>query len=296
MGTRTPARFVTVELRKANHELREAKRKLEKTQVQLIHQQRLALQGQLLADFAHEIRNPLSFVGNNLCLIEAWLDDLDPEMQFRPSEPSFGTKTKALSWLGGIRQGLDCIDKLALDLRTFSRLDENEFKAVDVCDRIDSVLLMLRHQMDNRIHVEKVYGSARTLHCCAGRLNQLLMNLISNAVAAIAEKGNIVITTSQTAELFLIAVRDTGAGIPESIRNNIFEPFFSTKPFGEGLGLGLSISHRIVKDHGGSIEFQSEEGVGTEFSVRIPVNPKLQRRPHNGLRERVVSCNVHAIR
>ena len=134
------------------------------------------------------------------------------------------------------------------------------------------------------------------LHCCAGRLNQLLINLIANAVAAISEKGNIVITTSQTGELFLISVRDTGAGIPESIRSKIFEPFFSTKPVGQGTGLGLAISHGIVKDHGGSIEVQSEEGVGTEFLVRIPLNPEFRRRPHNRLREKVASYQVHAIR
>jgi two-component system NtrC family sensor kinase len=294
VGPRPPARFATVELRKANHELREAHRKLK--EVQLIYNQKMALQGQLMAEVAHEIRNPLSFVANNLFLIEAWLDGLDPEMQSLPSETSFKTKTKARAWVGGMREGLDCIDKLVLDLRTFSRLDENEFKTVDVCDSIDSVLLMLRHQMDNRINVEKFYGSARMLHCCAGRLTQLLMNLIANSVAAIAEKGSIVITTSQTGELFLVSVRDTGAGIPESIRSRIFEPFFSTKPPGQGTGLGLSISHGIVKDHGGSIEVQSEEGVGTEFLVRIPLNPEFRRRPHNGLRDEVASNPVHAIR
>ena len=139
---------------------------------------------------------------------------------------SHSTRFRSRTWLGEMREGLDCIDKLVLGLRTSSRLDENEFKTVDVCDSIDSVLLMLRHQMDNRVNVEKLYGSARMLHCCAGKLNQLLMNLIANAVAAIAEKGNIVITTSQTGDLFLISVRDTGAGIPESIRSKVFEPFF----------------------------------------------------------------------
>ena len=296
MGPRPPARFATVELRKANYDLREANRKLKETQAQLIHNQKMALQGQLIAEIAHEIRNPLSFVANNLCLIEAWLDGLDSEMQSRPSEITYKTKTKARTWLGEMREGLDCIDKLVLGLRTFSRLDENEFKTVDVCDSIDSVLLMLRHQMGNRINVEKLYGSARMLHCCQGKLNQLLMNLIANAVAAIAEKGNIVITTSQTGELFLISVRDSGAGIPASIRRKVFEPFYSTKPLGQGTGLGLAISNGIVKDHGGSIEVQSEEGVGTEFLVKIPLNAECRRGPSNGLRDKVASYHVHASR
>jgi two-component system NtrC family sensor kinase len=150
--------------------------------------------------------------------------------------------------------------------------------------------------MGNRINVEKLYGSAPMLYCCAGKLNQLLMNLIANAVAAIAEKGNIVITTSQTVELFLISVRDTGAGIPESIRSKVFEPFFSTKPLCQGTGLGLAISRGIVKDHRGSIEVQSEEGVGTEFLVKIPLDPEFRRRPNNGLRDKAASYQVHAIR
>jgi two-component system NtrC family sensor kinase len=296
VGPKPPARFANLELRKANRELHEAKWKLKETQAQLIQYQKMALLGQLVAEVAHEIQNPLAFVANNLFLIESRLDGLDSEMQSRLSKASFKTMGKARTWLGEMREGLNRIDKLVLGLRTLSPLDEGEFKTVDVCDSIDSVLLMLRHQIDNRINVKKLYGSARTLHCYAGRLNQLLMNLIANAVAAIVEKGNLVITTSQTAELFLISVRDTGAGIPESIRSKIFEPFFSTKPFGQGTGLGLAISHGIVKDHGGSIEVQSEEGVGTEFMVRIPLNLEVRRSPHNGLMEKVASCPVHAIR
>jgi two-component system NtrC family sensor kinase len=132
--------------------------------------------------------------------------------------------------------------------------------------------------MNGRIQVEKHYGAKRTLYCFAGRLHQVLMNLIANAVDAIAAEGRIVITTSQTPEFFLISVRDTGAGIPEAIRNKIFDPFFTTKPTGQGTGLGLAISYGIVQDHGGSIEVQSEEGVGTEFTVAIPLHLELQRR------------------
>jgi signal transduction histidine kinase len=103
------------------------------------------------------------------------------------------------------------------------------------------------------------------------------MNLISNAVDAISGEGKIVITTSRTPEVFLISIRDTGAGIAEAIRGKIFDPFFTTKPIGQGTGLGLAISYGIVQDHGGSIEVQSEERVGTEFIVRIPLDLELQR-------------------
>jgi len=144
-------------------------------------------------------------------------------------------------------------------------------------DTIDAVLLLLKHKMNGRIQVEKHYVPERTLYCYAGRLHQVLMNLIANALDAIEGDGKIVITTSQSAQDFLISIRDTGTGIPEEIRNKIFDPFFTTKPIGQGTGLGLAISYGIVQDHGGSIEVQSKEGVGTEFIVKIPLDLELRR-------------------
>jgi two-component system NtrC family sensor kinase len=164
-----------------------------------------------------------------------------------------------------------------LDLRTFSRMDEGEFKTVDVVETIDAVLLLLKHKMNGRIKVEKHCVAERLLFCSAGRINQVLMNLITNAMDAIAGDGKIVITTSQTSEAFQISVRDSGAGIPQAIRSKIFDPFFTTKPVGQGTGLGLAISYGIVQEHGGSIDVQSEEGVGTEFLVKIPLDLELRR-------------------
>jgi two-component system NtrC family sensor kinase len=140
------------------------------------------------------------------------------------------------------------------------------------------VLLLLKHKMNGRIRVEKHLIAERQLYCYARRLYQVLMNLIANAIDAIVGEGSIIITTSRTAEDFLISVRDTGAGIAEAIRSKIFDPFFTTKPVGRGTGLGLAISYGIVQDHGGSIEVKSELGVGTEFIVRIPLDLELRRR------------------
>ncbi len=182
---------------------------------------------------------------------------------------------KVRARLAEMKEGLDRVKELVLDLRTFSRLDEGEFKTVDVVETIDAVLLLFKHKMNARIRVEKHYAAGRTLYCYGGRLHQVIMNLIGNAVDAIAAEGTIVITTSQTSEAFLISVRDTGAGIPVGIRSKIFDPFFTTKPVGQGTGLGLAISYGIVQDHGGSIEVQSEVGVGTEFLVKIPLSLDL---------------------
>lgn len=265
------------ELVQANHDLQEANRKLKDTHAHLIQNEKMASLGQLVAGIAHEINNPLAFVVNNLFIVENGLDGLRPEIESHLTEPSLGKLRKARARLGEMREGLDRVKELVRDLRIFSRLDEGEFKSVDVVETIDSVLLLLKHRMNTRIQVEKHYGPEHVLHCYAGRLNQVVMNLISNAVDAILGEGKIVITTSQTPKDFVISVRDTGTGIPEAIRNKIFDPFFTTKPIGQGTGLGLAISYGIIQDHGGSIEVQSDEGVGTAFIVKIPLGLELQR-------------------
>ncbi len=261
-----------VELAQSNRELQESNRRLKETQTQLIQHEKMASLGQLVAGIAHEINNPLAFVMNNLFIVESGLDGLGPEMEPHLSPPSLRKLRKARVRLSEMREGLDRMKELVLDLRTFSRLDAGEFQTVDVVESIDRVLLLLKHKINGRIRVEKHYGALRTMCCSAGRLTQVLMNLIVNAVDAIAGEGKIVITTGQTSEDFLISIRDTGAGIPEAIRGKIFDPFFTTKPIGQGTGLGLAISYGIVQDHGGSIEVRSEKTMGAEFIVKIPLN------------------------
>ncbi len=269
---------MTEELVQANNDLQEANRKLKETQAQLIHNEKMASLGQLVAGIAHEINNPLAFVVNNLFVVESGVASLAPEIEPHLSESLLKKLRKTRISLEEMREGLNRVKELVLDLRTFSRLDEGEFKTVDVVDTIDSVLLLLKHRISACIQVEKHYGPERMLYCYAGRLNQVLMNLISNAADAVAAEGKIVITTSQTEKAFVISVRDTGKGIPEAIRSKIFDPFFTTKPVGQGTGLGLAISYGIVQDHAGSIEVQSEEGAGTEFIVKIPHDLQVQRR------------------
>ncbi len=268
---------VAVELAQSNSELQEANRKLKRTQAQLVQNEKMASLGQLVAGIAHEINNPLAFVVNNLFIVESGLDALRPDIEPHLSEAAFSKLGRARARLKEMKEGLDRVKELVLDLRTFSRLDEEEFQAVDVVEIIDAVLLLFKHKMNGRIPVEKRYAQERTLFCHARRVQQVMMNLIANAVDAIVEKGKIVITTSQTPDFFLISIRDTGAGIAEEIRSRIFDPFFTTKPIGQGTGLGLSITYGIVQEHGGSIEVKSQGGVGTEFIVSIPLDLELQR-------------------
>jgi two-component system NtrC family sensor kinase len=169
-----------------------------------------------------------------------------------------------------MQEGATRVQDLVTKLRTFSRLDEGTYKTVNIHESIESVLLFLRHKMEGRIEVERRFGPTENLSCFAGELNQVLMNVIANAIDAMPGDGKITITTNCENGNFTISVRDTGQGIPESIRNKIFDPFFTTKPVGDGTGLGLAISYGIVKAHNGSIDFISNEGQGTEFIVKIP--------------------------
>jgi len=261
----------------ANRDLEEVSRKLKETQAQLIQNEKMASLGQLVAGIAHEINNPLAFVVNNLFIAENGLDAVAPEIEPQLPAPLSKKLRKARDRLREMREGLIRVKELVLDLRTFSRLDEGEFKTVDIAEAMDTVLLLLKHKMNNRIQVEKRYGPSHLVHCSAGRINQVLMNLTANAIDAMAGEGKIFITTSQTPEVFTISIRDTGVGIPDTIRGKIFDPFFTTKPVGQGTGLGLAISYGIIQDHGGSIEVQSEEGRGTEFIVKIPLDLEAQR-------------------
>jgi two-component system NtrC family sensor kinase len=258
-------------------ELERANRQLQETQSQLIHNEKMVSLGQLVAGIAHELNNPVAFVLNNLFLVEGGLEALGSEIQQRLPEPSFAKLAKLRARLGEMKEGLDRVNELVLELRTFSRLDEGQLKTLDIAEAIDAVLLLLKHKMNGRIRVEKEYAPLRTLYCYSGRIHQVLMNLIANAIDAIVGKGTITIATSSTPRDFVISVRDTGMGIPEANRGKIFDPFFTTKPVGQGTGLGLAISYGIVRDHGGSIEVHSTEGVGTEFIVKIPLNLELPR-------------------
>ncbi len=274
------ARAALVEkLEQANGELEEANRKLKETQAHLLQSEKMASLGQLVAGIAHEINNPLAFVLSNVSTIQTWLSQIAAQVEPHLSRPTAQKLAKTHTRLQEMREGLDRVKDLVLKLRTFSRLDEGEFKTVDIHESIDSVLLFLRHKMKDRIRVEKRYGARAALSCYAGQLNQVLMNIIANAVDAIEGEGKITIATGEQDGMFFISVRDTGKGIPQAIRHRIFEPFFTTKPVGQGTGLGLAISYGIVQTHKGTIEVSSCEGQGTEFLVEIPLNLQKETRP-----------------
>lgn len=262
------------ELKKANQELEEANRKIKDTQTHLVQTEKMASLGQLVAGIAHEINNPLAFVLNHLFTIETALGQVASEIGANASERVCAKLSKMHIRLEEMKEGLERMKELVLNLRTFSRLDEGETKVIDIHAGIDSVLLFLRHRTKGRIEVERNYGQVRPVCCSAGQLNQVMMNLISNAVDAIERQGKITISTRETDGQVEIVVRDTGAGIPDAIRDRIFDPFFTTKAVGQGTGLGLAIAYRIIEAHHGAISVRSQPGEGAEFTVRIPLGPQ----------------------
>ncbi len=253
--------------------LKDTNRQLKQTQTHLVHSEKMASLGQLVAGIAHEINNPLAFVLNNLFMLGQGIEKAAAEAAPHLSNGSQARLGRLRSRLEDMRQGLERVKDLVVSLRTFSRLDEGERKTVDIHQSIDSALLFLRHKMKGRIQVEKRYGPTASLCCYPGPLNQVLMNILANAVDAVEGQGQITITTGLEPDGFVISIHDTGAGIPAAVRHRIFEPFFTTKPVGQGTGLGLAISYGIIQGHKGFIEVESEEGRGTEFRIHIPVEP-----------------------
>lgn len=251
--------------------LAETNQRLRQAQGQLVQSEKMASLGQLVAGIAHEINNPLAFVVNNIFVIQEQLTKLASEVP-NGHPIALPTINKMRTRVDHMREGADRVGDLVAKLRTFSRLDEGQIKTIDVHESIESVLLFLRHKMENRIEVERSYNATEDLTCLAGELNQVLMNVIGNAIDSIEAAGRISLSTNVREGNFVIAVRDTGKGIPEKVRDKVFEPFFTTKPVGQGTGLGLAISYGIIQAHRGSIEFSSEIGKGTEFILKIPMS------------------------
>ncbi|MGB3300226.1 MAG: PAS domain-containing protein [Phormidesmis sp.] len=266
---------------------------LQQAQTRLVQTEKMSSLGQLVAGVAHEINNPVSFIYGNVkpaTRYAASLVSLLKQYQIHYPNPPQAIADSLeevdfnfisddlLNLLASMKLGADRIRQIVSSLRTFSRKDEADKKSVDIHEGIDSTLLILGHQLKAQQHraaikVVKHYGHRLPVTCYAGQLNQVFMNILGNAIDAMAEAHSpqLMISTEFADEQVTIAISDNGMGMPEAVRSQIFNPFFTTKPIGKGTGMGLSISYQIVTErHGGSITCASSAGSGTTFTIQIP--------------------------
>lgn len=259
-------------------ELEEICYKLRETQDQLVQSKKMAALGNLVAGVAHEINTPLGAVNSMYDSLSRSLEKIRGYMDSGiPMDKKECDKiNKALEIVHEsdrvIRTGIDRIADIVSRLRSFSRLDEAEFKTVDIHECLEDTLVLAYHELKKNIEVVKNYGDVPPISCFPGQLNQVFLNLLINSKHAIKDQGTITITTfTQNAKVFIL-FEDDGEGINEENLPKVFDPGFTTKGRGVGTGLGLSISYKIIENHRGEIKVESERGVGTSFTIILPAN------------------------
>jgi two-component system NtrC family sensor kinase len=269
------------EIDERNKELKSTLEELRYTQSQLIHSEKMSSLGQLVAGIAHEINNAINAVYNGIQplrkksqRLQSLVGELIEKAGFQKNSETFDEIQQNLQKISQlaeiIEHGASRTARIVKDLKTFSHPGSKASETFNLHESIDICLNLMSNQMKHRIEVRKEYHGDGMVTAPSGELNQVMMNLISNALQAIPDKGEIAISTSNTGDRTLISIRDNGVGIPEDVRSNIFDPFFTTKEPGVWTGLGLSISYGIINRLGGRIECHSKAGHGTEFLITVP--------------------------
>ncbi|MCC8426837.1 7TM diverse intracellular signaling domain-containing protein [Mucilaginibacter sp. UR6-11] len=290
--------MLELKVEERTHELNQSLEDLKQAQSQLVESEKMASLGQLTAGIAHEINNPINFVTSNINPlkrdVELVLEVINTIEQVSKSDASLADKQKQIEdykeevdfdylvveirhLIKGIFEGATRTAEIVKGLKIFSRLDEDDLKRTNLNEGLDSTLVVANNLLNNRISIKKEFGELPLVECFAGKLNQVFLNLISNAIYAIEKKfgdsegGEIKISTGIEDENVVIKIADNGIGMDDQIAKKVFEPFFTTKEVGEGTGLGMSIAYNTIKKHNGQIIVSSEPGKGTEFILKIPV-------------------------
>lgn len=279
-------------------ELSHLREESRQNEVQMMQTEKMSSLGQMVAGLAHEMNTPLGFVKNNMEMLEsknketkelvALYEKLRSQIMYgSPNDvamllsqiDSVSQKVKNRIWQESENlfrssvEGIDRIQDLVLNLKNFSRLDEADFKPTDINENIESTLKIAGHMFKGGIQVIKEFSQVPLVQAFPAQMNQVFLNLITNAVHAVDERtGKIIIKTMTQGNYVVVKVIDNGKGIPPENLKKIFDPFFTTKPVGQGTGLGLSIAYKIIEKHGGKIDVQSQVGRGTEFTILLPIS------------------------
>lgn len=266
---------------------------LQEAQTHLIQSEKMASIGQLAAGVAHEINNPLGYIYSNLNNLKQYIQDLIQAAelaerltqqlpadnadvasfkQFKQTVDLNFLKEDAIDLVEESLEGASRAKKIVQDLRDFSRIDKQERAVFDLEAGMDATLNIVNNELKYKAEIVKEYAGLKPFECVGAQLNQVFMNLLVNAAQAIEEFGKITIRTGyQDADWLWVEIEDTGKGMSEATKAKIFDPFFTTKPVGQGTGLGLSLSYKIIKDHQGRIELDSQPGQGTRFRLYLPI-------------------------
>ncbi len=287
----------TFELKKTNNELNTTLDDLKQTQSQLVESEKMASLGQLTAGIAHEINNPINFVTSNINPLKRDIDiifdaltvienigmsgssaaEKQRQIQEYKEELDFDYLTTEIKHLiTGINEGANRTADIVKGLRIFSRLDEDNLKKANINEGLESTMIIANNLL-SKIKVIKEYGDLPLVECFPGKLNQVFLNIISNASHAVQKRyggndgGEIMIITTHDEENVFIKVKDNGIGMDAQTQKKVFEPFFTTKEVGEGTGLGMSIAYNTIKKHNGQVIINSAPGEGSEFILQIPI-------------------------
>lgn len=271
---------------------------LKESQVQLVQAAKMSSLGQLVAGISHEINTPLLYLRSNADLIQERLDELSEFLTgLRETlDKAKGPDRDQAAFISGLKkvdkklqddglgddvedcralitdsiEGLEQLSEMALSLKDFSRLDRAPVAKYHVNEGLDRTLLIAKNTLKHKVRIIKQYGEVEQITCSPSQINQVFLNLITNAAQAIESEGDIAISTSQDEAHVRVTIADNGSGIPEDILEKIRDPFFTTKQVGEGTGLGLAIVEKIIESHGGELQIESEVGKGSAFTVVLP--------------------------
>jgi signal transduction histidine kinase len=257
-------------------ELMQTLAELRETQAQLVQSEKMAALGDLVAGVAHEINTPLGAVASNTDLVARAMNKAkDALADPAQMDKAINFLDRGAAMVDVSREACRRINEIVRSLRNFARLDEAQRKPADLHEGLDSTLTLAGHLMKNRITVQRDYGQLPAVYCYANQLNQVFLNILVNAAQSIDGPGAITVRTRCAPEgadgSVVVEISDSGCGIPPEAMQKIFNPGFTTKGVGVGTGLGLAICYRIVANHQGKIEVDSEVGKGTTFRIILPV-------------------------